>query len=204
MKRQTKAAVLKVTRQHIKSRTHVPTFVICAVHVSMAQSAIFQHHHGGVAEGKAAHYRGCIPFSIPASCCSRSVRSDWRGLVSAAAKWSHQSQSRHDGKSSINQLKMMKSESSRLIKASKREITDPRRVVTTQKIPMRNDFITCKSTDDLRCHWRLWTERMLTKEPESEDNSRGRPPALPHICRQMLQHLQPELANNHPRAPARR
>lgn len=129
----------------IKSRTRAPT-VICAVHVPMALSAIFQHHHGGVGEGKAAHYRGCIPFSIPASCRSRSVRSDWRGLVSAAAKWSHQSQSRRDGKNSINQLKMMKSESSRLIKASKREITDTQRVVTTQKISLRNDFITCKST----------------------------------------------------------
>lgn len=58
MKRQTKAAVLKVTRSHPPAPT-----VICAVHVPMAQSAIFQHHHGGVGEAKAGHYRGCVPFS---------------------------------------------------------------------------------------------------------------------------------------------
>lgn len=45
-------------------------------------------------------------------------------------------------KSSIRQLKMMKSESSPLIKASLGEIMDIKGVVTAEKILTRNDYIT--------------------------------------------------------------
>lgn len=108
----------------------------------MAESCIFQHHHHrDVGEGRAAHYRAGVPFSIPGSRRSSSVCSDCHGLVSGASKWSHQSQSHRHGKSSIHQLKMMKSESSALIKASQGEITDTKRVVTTEKILMRNGSI---------------------------------------------------------------
>lgn len=116
------------------------------LYVLIAKSGIFQHHHHhhhrDVGEGKAAHYRGGVPFSIPASRRSSSVCSDCHGLVSAASKWSHQSQFHRGGKSSIHQLKMMKSESSALIKASQGEITDTKRVMTTEKILMRNGYIT--------------------------------------------------------------
>lgn len=178
----------------------------------MAKSGIFQHHHhhhhGDVGEGKAAHYRGGVPFRIPASRRSSSVCSDCLGLVSAASKWSHQSQSHRHGKSSIHQLKMMKSESSAPIKASRGEITGSKRVVTTEKILMRDGYITRgRPSVSLRCC--VFVDRpkegvmaQRRRELASEDARRrgAAPPASPHTCRQMLWRPEPELANNHRRA----
>lgn len=176
------------------------------LYVLIAKSGIFQHHHHhhrDVGEGKAAHYRGGVPFSIPASRRSSSVCFDCHGLVSAASKWSHQSQSHRGGKSSIHQLKMMKSESSALIKASQGEITDTKRVMTTEKILMRNGYIT-RGRPSVSLRASVFADRPSegVMELASEDAGGGRPPASPHTCRQMLWRPDPELANSHPHVPA--
>lgn len=114
-------------------------------------------------------------------------------------------------KSSVHQLKMMKSESSALIKASRGEITDAKRVdVTTEKILMRSGYITRGRPSVSLRSGRTRRRRCgaETEELASEDAAGGRggggPPASPHTCGQMLWRPEPELANNHPRVPARR